>query len=216
MSLDANATVFTSAAQLHDYIGQPMDLARAKAIDHLDKYCRAFIARAPFVCIGTAAADGRADVSPRGDAPGFVQVLNEHTLFIPDRPGNNRLDTMTNIIENANVGLLFMVPGFEDLLRVNGRAAIVRDDALLAEAAVKGKTPRVGIRVAVDEAYLHCAKAVKRSRLWAEESRQDRRELPSLGKMILEQTAAAGTAPPDDTVRQVDEFIEDNYRTGLY
>lgn len=208
--------VFTTTEQLQNYIGTPMELAVRKAIPHLDQHCRAFIARSPFVSIGTAAADGRADVSPRGDAPGFVQVLDDNTLFIPDRPGNNRLDTMRNIIENPNVCLLFMVPGFEDLLRVNGRAEIVSDEDLLARASVRGKTPRVGIRVAVDEAYLHCAKAVKRSRLWDEASRQDRKALPSLGKMILEQTAAPRTAPSAEVVEQVDALIEENYRTGLY
>ena len=208
--------VFTSSEELQSYIGAPMELAVRKAIPHLDRHCRAFIARSPFVSIGTAASNGRADVSPRGDAPGFVQVLDDNTLFIPDRPGNNRMDTMLNIIENPNVGLLFMVPGFEDLLRVNGRAQIVRDEDLLGQAAVNGKTPKVGIRVAVDEAYLHCAKAVKRSRLWDEASRQDRKALPSLGKMILEQTAAANAPPAAEVVAQVDEFIEDNYRTSLY
>lgn len=216
MTVNSNGRVFTTADELYDYIGKPMDLARAKAIDHLDKYCRAFIERSPFVCVGTAAADGRGDVSPRGDAPGFVQVLDDNTLFIPDRPGNNRMDTMTNIIANPHVGLLFLVPGFEDLLRVNGRATIVRDEALLLEATVKGKTPRIGIRVAVDEAYLHCAKAVKRSKLWAEESRQDRSALPSLGKMILEQTAAADAPPAGETILEVDAFIEENYRSALY
>ena len=208
--------VFTSTEQLQDYIGTPLELAVRKAIPHLDQHCRAFIARSPFVSVGTAAANGRADVSPRGDAPGFVQVLDDNTLFIPDRPGNNRLDTMRNIIENPNVGLLFMVPGFEDMLRVNGRAQIVCDDELLGQAVVNGKTPRVGIWVAVDEAYLHCAKAVKRSKLWDEASRHERKALPSLGKMILEQTAAPQTAPAAEVVAQVDELIEENYRSGLY
>ena len=204
----------TNAEELRILIGMPIELAVRKAIPRLDRHCRAFIARSPFLTIGTASADGRADVSPRGDAPGFVQVLDAHTLFIPDRPGNNRMDTMLNILENPNVGLLFLVPGYEDLLRVNGRASVVRDAALLAPATVNGKTPRVGIRVAVDEAYLHCAKAVRRSKLWHEESRRDRRELPSLGKMILEQTAA--TPPSEEVVSQVDALIEENYRTGLY
>ena len=208
--------VFTSSEELQSYIGAPMELAVRKAIAYLDRHCRSFIARSPFVSIGTAASNGRADVSPRGDAPGFVQVLDDNTLFIPDRPGNNRMDTMLNIIENPNVGLLFMVPGFEDLLRVNGRAQIVRDEDLLGQAVVNGKTPKVGILVAVDEAYLHCAKAVKRSRLWDEASRQDRTALPSLGKMILEQTAATNAPPAAEAVVQVDELIEENYRTSLY
>jgi len=210
------AHVFSSENELRDYIGRPMELAVAKAIDHLDKYCRAFIERSPFLTIGTASADGRGDVSPRGDQPGFVQVLDEHTLFIPDRPGNNRLDTMSNIIANPNVGILFLVPGFEDCLRVNGLARVVRDDALLDAATVKGKTPRIGILVEVAEAYLHCAKAIRRSRLWDAESHHERRELPSLGKMILEQTAPANAPPGADFVAEVDQLIEENYRNELY
>ena len=188
----------------------------AKAIKHLDKYCRAYIARAPFLCLGTADAAGRGDVSPRGDKPGFVQVLDDHTLFIPERPGNKRMDSLTNIIANPQVGLLFLVPGFEDCLRVNGRAQVVCDPDLLAAAAVQGKTPAVGILVAVDEAYLHCAKAIRRSHLWDADSHHDRGALPSLGKMILEQTASAGNAPEAAVVAQVDELIEENYRTTLY
>ena len=126
------------------------------------------------------------------------------------------MDTMTNIIANTNVGILFLVPGFEDCLRVNGRASIVRNDRLLGEATVKGRTPKIGIRVEVDEAYLHCAKAIRRSKLWNEESKHNRKELPSLGKMILEQTASPEDPPSDEFVAEVDGFIEDNYRNELY
>ncbi len=215
MAAQAQQT-FASEDELRDYIGRPMDLAVAKAIDHLDRHCRAFIARSPFLTIGTASADGRGDVSPRGDGAGFVQVLDDHTLFIPDRPGNNRLDTMANIINNPHVGILFLVPGFDDCLRVNGRAAIVRDEALLEKATVKGRTPKIGIRVTVDEAYLHCAKAIRRARLWDEQSKHDRSELPSLGKMVLEQTAAADAPPTAEVVAEVDTWIEDNYRNEMY
>ena len=208
--------MFSSEDELREFIGKPMDLAVAKAIDHLDKHCKAYIERSPFICIGTASADGQADVSPRGDSPGFVQVLDEHTLFIPDRPGNNRLDTMTNIIENPNVGIFFLVPGFEVTLRVNGHATIVHDEALLEQARVKGKTPKIGIRVAVDEAYLHCAKAIKRSKLWDEASKRDRKEMPSLARMVLEQIAPPDDPPAEEASRAADEFVEDNYKNELY
>lgn len=210
------AHVFSTEEELREYIGRPMDLAVAKAIDHLDKHCRAFIARSPFLTIGTASADGRGDVSPRGDQAGFVHVLDDNTLFIPDRPGNNRLDTMANIIANPNVGLLFLVPGFDDCLRVNGRASIVRDNTLLEKSAVNGRTPKIGIRVSVDEAYLHCAKAIRRSKLWDENSKHDRSELPSLGKMVLEQTAAADAPPSPEVIAEVDTYIEDNYKNEMY
>src|SRR5262245_21025772 len=126
---------------LRQMFGHASGLAVQKSLTRLDRHCRDFIARSPFLCIGTMSASGRADESPRGDPPGFVQVIDDTTLMIPDRPGNNRLDTMTNIIENPSVGLLFFIPGFEDTLRVNGKATIVREPALLARAAVNGKQP---------------------------------------------------------------------------
>jgi PPOX class probable FMN-dependent enzyme len=166
--------------------------------------------------IGTANANGKADVSPRGDQPGFVLILDDNTIFIPERPGNNRVDTLINITENPNVGLLFMVPGFDETLRVNGRASVVKDEALLERCAVKGRVPKIGVMVAIEEAYLHCAKAFRRSKLWDPDSRQDRKEMPSLGKIILDQTAEANKPPADDEVKVVDEYIEDNYRNELY
>jgi hypothetical protein len=201
---------------LRDLFGAPMDLAVRKSLTALDRHCRDFIARSPFLCIGTSGKSGRADVSPRGDPPGFVQVLDDRTLIIPDRPGNNRLDTMSNIVENPAVGLLFFIPGFDDTLRINGKATIVRDEALLAGAEVNGKRPVVAIRVDVEEAFLHCAKALKRARLWDPASRVDRRVMPTLGRMILEQTAPAGAKPAEATVAEADSFVEENYRTGLY
>lgn len=200
---------------LRALFGEPVPLAVRKSLTALDRHCRDFIARSPFLCIGTASRDGRADVSPRGDQPGFVLVLDERTLVIPDRPGNNRLDTMSNIVENPNVGLLFFIPGFEDTLRVNGRAEIVRDEALLACAEVEGKRPKVAIRVAVEECFLHCAKALRRSRLWDPESRVDRHVMPTLGRMILEQTAEGGR-PPAAEVAEADRAVEESYRTTLY
>ena len=216
MDDDSDICAVPSQGALRDIMGTPMDLAVRKQLGKLDRHCRAFIARSPFLCIGTADADGKADVSPRGDPAGFVQVLDDQTLIIPDRPGNNRLDTMSNIMANPNVGLLFFIPGFEDTLRVNGRATIVSDPAVLARAAVNGKAPKVAIRVAVDEAFLHCAKALKRSRLWAADSRVDRRAMPSLAQMILEQTAPPAQPPTAQEVSSADEFVEADYKTGMY
>ena len=209
-------TVFSTEAQLRELLGHPMDLAARKAIPFLDKYCKAFIERAPFLTLATANAAGKVDVSPRGDQPGFALVLDANTLYLPERPGNARYDSLVNIIENPHVGLLFFVPGYEDMLRVNGRAQLVHDEALAARCVVNGKAPKIGIRVTVEEAYLHCAKALKRSQLWSAESHRDRKELPSLGQMVLEQTAAANEAPTDETIRMVDDYIEDNYRNELY
>ncbi len=216
MSTDNTETRYVDAAALRAALGSPMELAVRKAIPKLDRHCRAFIERAPFLTIATADSAGKLDVSPRGDLPGFVLILDDHTLFIPERPGNARYDTLLNIIDNPRVGLLFFVPGFEDMLRVNGRAAVVNNPVLFERCAVNGKLPKAGIRVQVEEAYLHCAKALKRSQLWNPSTQRDRHELPTLGKMILEQTAAADEAVSAETIAKVDTYIEENYRTTLY
>ena len=206
--------VIRSEAGLRALFGHAQGLAVQKSLTRLDKHCRAFIAKSPFLCIGTMSPEGRADVSPRGDAPGFVQVLDDSTIAIPDRPGNNRLDTIGNIVANPSVGLLFMVPGFDDTLRVNGKATIVTDPKLLAAAEVNGKRPKVMIRIAVEEAFLHCAKAFKRSKLWDPASHVDRKTMPSLARMIMEQ--ASPTPPSETEVAKNDASVEENYRTELY
>jgi PPOX class probable FMN-dependent enzyme len=204
-----------SEAALRALFGRAEGLAVRKSLTRLDRHCREFIARSPFLCIGTTGANGRADVSPRGDPAGFVQVIDDRTIAIPDRPGNNRLDTMSNIVANPNVGLIFLIPGFDDTLRINGKATITRDPDLLARAAVNGKMPKVMIRVAVEEAFLHCAKAFRRSKLWDPASRVDRAAMPSLARMILEQTAGE-KKPEEAEVAACDTRIEEDYRTSMY
>jgi hypothetical protein len=167
----------------------PSAIAQGKCVDRLDKHCRDFIALSPFLVLGTADADGHADVSPRGDPPGFVKVLDDTTLLIPDRPGNNLLDSLSNIVANPEVGLLFVIPGFDETLRVNGTAEVVRDPALLAPLVVEGKPVKVAIRVAVREVYLHCAKSFRRARLWDPAARVPRNTLPSLAKMVTDMAA---------------------------
>ncbi|KAF0115230.1 MAG: hypothetical protein FD150_1138 [Rhodobacteraceae bacterium] len=189
-------------------------LAALKSLPTLDIHAKDFIRRSPFLCIGTQNQDGKADVSPRGDPAGFVRVLDDRTIAIPDRPGNNRLDTLSNILANQNVGLLFMVPGFDDTLRINGRASLSTDPDLLHSMAVNDRQPTLSIVVSVAEVFLHCAKAFRRSRLWDPEARQDRKEMPSLLKMILDQTTGA----PDDpeAMRKIDDGLETDYRTSMY
>lgn len=188
-------------------------LALKKSIEALDQHCIKFISLSPFLCIGTSAADGKADVSPRGDPPGFVQVLDANTIAIPDRPGNNRLDTFSNVLQNPNVGIIFMIPGIDETLRVNGIARLTTEPDLLARMVVDGKAPKSAMVVDVKEAFLHCAKAFRRSKLWGDEHRQPRNVLPTLGKMILDQVAP-GTS--DEVVAQSDARLEHNYKTGLY
>jgi uncharacterized protein len=189
-------------------------VAVAKCQDHLDKHARDFVARSPFLCIGTQSPEGAADVSPRGDPCGFVKVLDARTLLIPDRPGNNRLDTQTNILANGAVGLLFMVPGFDETLRVNGTARISCDPDLLALLAVNERTPTVAIVVSVAEVFLHCAKAFRRAKLWDPAQRQDRREMPSLLNIILDQTTGAPADPEE--MKRIDAGLEDDYRKSMY
>ena len=209
------AATIDDQKSLREFVGDPIDLAVMKARPKLDKYSKEFISRSPFLSLGTADSDGKVDVSPRGDAPGFVLVLDDSTIFIPERPGNRRVDSLSNIVSNPNVGLLFMIPGFEDTLRVNGRASVVTDAALLEQCAVKGKAPKTGIRVDVEEAYIHCAKAFKRSKLWEPESLQDRSEMPSIAKIILDQVAE-GEGAADGDVAAGDELVEDDYKNNLY
>ncbi|MEM9785442.1 MAG: pyridoxamine 5'-phosphate oxidase family protein [Pseudomonadota bacterium] len=189
-------------------------IAVQKCLDQLDKHARDFIARSPFLCISTQTADGRADVSPRGDPCGFVQVLDDKTLLIPDRPGNNRLDTQSNILANPAVGILFMIPGFDEMLRVNGIAQITRDPDLLSLAVVNGRTPTTAIVVTIEELFIHCAKAFRRSKLWDPRQYQDRGEMPSLIKIVLDQTTGAPDDPEE--MRKLDEGLETSYRTTMY
>ncbi len=207
-----------SEATLREMIGQPEGLAVKKSLPYIDKYCRQFIGLSPFLTIGTQSADGKADVSPRGDPAGFVQILDEHTIAIPERPGNQRLDTLTNILANPNVGLIFLIPGFEDTLRINGKASLSRDPALLARMAVNNRPPKVAIVVKVEEQFLHCAKAFKRSRLWDPSTQVDRKVMPSIGRVILDQVAEMeSTRQVEEAVKQeVDEAIEEDYRTQLW
>ncbi len=203
--------VVTTREQLRTIVGEVSDLAKAKDIGRLDGHCRAFIAHSPFALLGTASAAGLCDVSPRGDVPGFALVLDEQTLALPERPGNRRTDSLGNIIENPQVGLLFLVPGVEETLRVNGHACIVEDAELLARMTVGGKAPRLAIAVEVREAFLHCAKAFRRSRLWDASRHVPRETLPSLGRILRDQLGVDNCS-----VDELDERIESGYRTTLY
>jgi uncharacterized protein len=204
-------TYLSDLSELRPLYNSPSTLARAKQLALIDAHCRNFIARSPLVIVGSVHPERGMDVSPRGDAPGFVRVLDEHHLAIPDRPGNNRLDTLENLLGNPAIGLFFVIPGIEETLRVNGTARLTRAAGLLDSMAVGGKTPKLAIVVTVTEAFLHCAKALKRARLWGADYRIARKEMPTLGRMIIEQTN-----PPGLTIEEADARIEADYRTNLY
>lgn len=187
----------------------PLERAVLKSRPALDTHMKAFIALSPFLCLGTSSPAG-ADVTPRGDRPGFVHVPDDHTLLVPDWPGNNRLDSLSNVLENPAVGLLFFVPGMLETLRVNGNADVSFDEALVARWDVAGRRPRSVLRVAIVEAFMHCGKALIRSRLWAPESQIDRSALPTYGQMLKDQTRLPVSA--EDMQRS----IEEGYAKRLY
>lgn len=175
----------TSEDELRALHHAPMSRATDKVLDHLDKHCRAVIELSPFCVIATQGDNG-ADVSPRGDPPGFVQVLDDRTLLLPDRVGNNRLDAMCNLLSNPRIGMLFLVPGMGETLRINGTARITDDASVLEACAVQRRAPKVGLVVRVEEAFLHCAKALSRSGLWDASRQIDRTILPSYAEMLLD------------------------------
>ncbi len=156
----------TTEEELRAILGEPSDLVKQKVISYLDPHCQQFIGKSPFLMMSTSDQAGNCDVSPRGDVPGFVLTLDEKRLIIPERPGNKRADSMLNILSNPHVGLVFLIPGLGETLRINGTACLVQEEELLNKMAVNGKTPLLGIGVEVEECYIHCAKAFRRSGLW--------------------------------------------------
>ncbi|MFK8250523.1 pyridoxamine 5'-phosphate oxidase family protein [Ancylobacter terrae] len=197
----------THLDELRRIYGEPRERSRRKVLPALDRHCRRFIELSPFLALATFGADGHADVSPRGDAPGFVRITDEGALLIPDRPGNNRLDNLTNLLANPAVGLLFVIPGFDETLRVNGTAAIHDDADLLDLFAVNERRPATVLRVGVSEAYIHCGKAMMRSRLWEPSAQTERALLPSLGEIMRDQLSLETAESQAEMVRRYRETL---------
>ena len=191
------------------------DYVTKKCLDHIHDHARSFIERSPFMLIGSQSADGHADVTPRGDPAGFVKVLDDNkTLLVPDRPGNNRIDTLRNLVSNPQIGLLFLIPGFGETMRVNGQAQLTRDPDLLVTMAVQGRVPKIAIAVRVEEVYIHCAKAIRRAKLWDQTTQQERSEFPSMAKVMLDH---AGGAPDDpEVMKAIDADMDAFYRDTMY
>jgi hypothetical protein len=206
---EAGMDIVEDLEELRELYGPPGERSVKKQLSRLDKHCRAFIARSPFLVMASSDPSGRCDASPKGDAPGFVQVLDNETLLIPDRLGNNRVDTIGNLLERPGVGLIFFVPGLNETLRVNGRARVTTDPALLEPLAVNGKVPRSGILVAAEEVYFHCGKALIRSDLWNPEKQLGRSEFPSLGRILADQIGGM-------SVEEAERATAESYRTRLY
>ncbi|AEH85499.1 pyridoxamine 5'-phosphate oxidase family protein [Mesorhizobium opportunistum] len=189
---------------------RPTDGSIRKELKALDGHCRSFIGKSPFVLIGSSDGEGNSDVTPKGDKPGFAVVLDDRTIAIPDRPGNNRLDTLENILRNPSVGLLFLIPGMNETLRVNGDARITVDAGLRERLAVDGKEPQSVIVVTVKATYMHCAKAFMRSDLWKPETWYDRATLPTLGQILRDQLALA------DSAEATDRWLDDEYKQTMW
>ncbi len=199
--------VIQNEAELREILGYAGQAAREKVQPEIDEICRAFIEQSPFVLLGTMDANGNMDVSPKGDPAGFVQVMDSKTLLIPDRPGNRRGDTLSNILQNPNIGMLFLVPGRRDTLRVNGVAQIVRDEDVRQRFVMQGKVPIFVIVVTVKEAFFHCTKCILRSELWSSEQEHD--TLVSFGEAIVKH------AKLDLSIAEADAMVEDE-KNELY
>jgi PPOX class probable FMN-dependent enzyme len=204
-----NARELTDRESVRAHYGTPSEMSLAKELTRLDQHCSAFIALSPFIVLASADAQGRCDATPRGDAPGFVTVLDERTLAIPDRTGNKRVDTMLNVMENPRLGVLFLVPGVNECLRVNGRVRISLDPELLAGMAVKGKPPNAVTLLDVEEVYFQCGKAIIRSDLWNPEKKVPRGTFPSLGRVLADQLKTG-------EAERLDQAIDERYRNALY
>jgi PPOX class probable FMN-dependent enzyme len=201
--------IIEDIAEIRSLYGKPAERSVKKQLARLEKHSRAFIALSPFLVMASADPSGRCDASPKGDAPGFVQVIDDETLLIPDRLGNNRVDTIGNLLASPGVGLIFFVPGLRETLRVNGRAQITSDPALLEPCAVAGKVPRSGILVTAEEVYFHCGKALIRSDLWNPDKHVAQADFPSLGRIITEQIG-------EGSVAEAERYTAESYRTRLY
>ncbi|MFE9105148.1 pyridoxamine 5'-phosphate oxidase family protein [Actinomadura geliboluensis] len=200
-----------SEAELREIVREPSQVIWDKDIGRIDEHARTLIAHSPLVLLATSDAEGTCDVSPKGDPAGSVLVLDDHRLAIADRPGNHRVDGFRNVLRNPHVGLLFLVPGMNETLRVNGRATIVSDAPFFDDLAIKGRRPRLALLVEVEELYMHCAKAFLRSSLWQPETWPDRAKLPTLGRIIKDQVDLKGVS-----AEQIDEDLAVDAETNRY
>lgn len=210
MSAHSFEQVITSEDEIRAILGHPSQRAVDKVIDNIDEHCAALIAHSPFLVISSADSDGNMDMSPKGDPEGFVKVLDEKTLVIPDRLGNRRGDTFSNILQNPKVGLYFLAPGYRETLRVSGTAQIVRDTALLESMSVQGKIPTLALVISVEKAFFHCAKCVIRSGLWKPESWGSVDGIPTLGEILVSHSNI------DEPAEEIQKSIDEAYETRVY
>lgn len=202
--------IITTVEQLREIIVYPSHRVTDIVIPKLDKHCRAFIAKSPLIFIASSDTKGNMDISPKGDPPGFVKILDDNTLAIPDRPGNRRADTFQNILENPQVGLFFLVPGKGETLRISGTAIIVRDKPLRESMGINNRIPELAIVVNIKEAFFHCSKCMLRSKIWQSEQWESIDDLPSLAQTMVD------AANLKESVEEMQLLIEQDEREGLY
>ncbi|MDJ1505577.1 MSMEG_1061 family FMN-dependent PPOX-type flavoprotein [Xanthocytophaga agilis] len=202
--------IITTEKELRDIMGYPNEIVTRKTIQYIDEHCRSFIEQSPFITIATADLSNNFDVSPKGDPAGFVKILDEQTLAIPDRPGNRKADTLTNIIQNPHIGLIFLIPGIRETLRINGEAKIVTDQWVLEQLSCEGKLPSFAIIVTVKEAFMHCAKCMIRSNLWRNPDYTQEHSVPSLAKVLVDHGKL------DISYEELDDRIKKDEKTNLY
>jgi PPOX class probable FMN-dependent enzyme len=203
-------SIIDSHEALRELVGESSPTTQQKVLDRIDGHARTLIEHSPFVLLATSAPDGSCDVSPRGDPAGSVLVLDDRTLVLADRPGNKLIDSFRNILDNPHAGLLFLVPGMNETLRINGRATLVSDAPYFDQLVVKGKRPRLAVVVEVEELFMHCAKAFLRSSLWKPETWPERSALPSLGTILRDQLSLP------ESVDELDARLNEGARTKQY
>lgn len=209
----SHTSVISSVEQLEALLGRTHPLNLDKSMQALDEHCRSFLGMSTFLTIASSSAAGKMDVSPKGDPAGFVLVLDDTTLAIPERPGNRRADTFHNVLENPAVGVIFLVPGIDETLRVNGTASITVDPDILAPMAVSGRAPKLALLVHIEEVFFHCGKALKRSALWSDQGRVDRSVLPSMGELLHAQAKTDQFGIDRELMHSI---AQDDYNDNVY
>lgn len=203
--------ILTSEDQIREIVGYPSELVNRKVIDRIDKHCLNFISQSPLLFLSTSDDRGNCDVSPRGDAPGSVLVLDENHLVIPERPGNRRIDTLKNIVLNPGIGILFIIPSLGETLRINGQAYVIKDEDILKKMKVNEKTPLLGIGVRVEECFIHCAKAFIRSKAWDCDTWQKQDVLPSIPSILTDHLNSS-----EYTRESIEQGFREGYEKRLY
>lgn len=208
--MEKDQGLITDNATLRGIVGRVYPIAEDKVQHSLDRFSRRFIELSPFLCLSTISAAGTADVSPRGDPAGFVKVLDDVTLLLPERPGNRRVDSMQNILANPSVAMIFFLPGVDETVRVGGKASIINDQHLLDTLVVRGQAPKLAIKVDITWVFFHCGKALLRSKLWDAGAQIKRDEFPTFGEIIHEQRL------PEIPANEVEQLVQDDYKNSLY